>query len=112
MRDLKHIHFFEGLLEQADNELVRAEKADGGIAVGPHGKEGPLRPDKITRKDSEMPFPTAPGVFPQPRPARPGRGFTFRGASSRSVRSKPSVQPAQEGEGVLCKNPCALINIP
>ena len=34
MRDLKHIHFFENLLEQADNELVRAEKADGGIAVG------------------------------------------------------------------------------
>lgn len=34
MRDLKHIHFFEKLLEQADNELVRAEKAEGGVAVG------------------------------------------------------------------------------
>ena len=34
MRDLKHIHFFEGLLEQADNELVRAEKEAGGVAVG------------------------------------------------------------------------------
>lgn len=34
MRDLKHIHLFEELLEQADNALVRAEKADGGVAVG------------------------------------------------------------------------------
>ena len=34
MRDLKHIHFFEGLLEQADNELVRQEKEAGGVAVG------------------------------------------------------------------------------
>ena len=34
MRDLKHIHFYEKLLEQTDNELVRAEKAAGGVAVG------------------------------------------------------------------------------
>ena len=34
MRDLKHIHYFEKLLEQADNELVRAEKQAGGVAVG------------------------------------------------------------------------------
>ena len=34
MRDLKHIHLFEELLEQTDNALVRAEKADGGVAVG------------------------------------------------------------------------------
>ncbi|MBO4368117.1 MAG: 2-hydroxyacyl-CoA dehydratase [Clostridia bacterium] len=34
MRDLKHIHFFENLLEQADNELVREKKAEGGVAVG------------------------------------------------------------------------------
>ena len=34
MRDLKHIHYYEKLLEQTDNELVRAEKAAGGVAVG------------------------------------------------------------------------------
>ena len=34
MRDLKHIHFFENLLEQADNELVREKKAEGGVAAG------------------------------------------------------------------------------
>ena len=34
MRDLKHIHFFERLLEQADNELVRQERDSGGVAVG------------------------------------------------------------------------------
>ncbi len=34
MRDLKHIHFFEQLLEQADNELVRQEREAGGVAVG------------------------------------------------------------------------------
>ena len=34
MKDLKHIHYFESLLEQADNELVRRAKADGGVAVG------------------------------------------------------------------------------
>ncbi|MBR2539315.1 MAG: 2-hydroxyacyl-CoA dehydratase [Mogibacterium sp.] len=34
MRDLRHIHYYEGLLEQTDNELVRKEKAEGGIAAG------------------------------------------------------------------------------
>lgn len=34
MRDLKQIHFFESLLEEANNELVRKEKESGGIAVG------------------------------------------------------------------------------
>ena len=34
MKDLKHIHFFESLLEQADNELVRQEREAGGVAVG------------------------------------------------------------------------------
>ena len=34
MKDLKHIRFYESLLEQADNELVRQAKADGGVAVG------------------------------------------------------------------------------
>ena len=34
MKDLKHIHYYEQLLEQADNELVRQAKADGGVAVG------------------------------------------------------------------------------
>ena len=34
MKDLKHIHFYESLLEQVDNELVRQAKADGGVAVG------------------------------------------------------------------------------
>ena len=34
MRDLKHIHFFESLLEQADNELVRQEREAGGVCVG------------------------------------------------------------------------------
>ena len=34
MKDLRHIRFFEGLLEQADNELVRKAKADGKTCVG------------------------------------------------------------------------------
>ncbi|WP_026393829.1 2-hydroxyacyl-CoA dehydratase family protein [Acetobacterium malicum] len=34
MKDLKHIHYFTALLEDANNELVRAAKKDGGIAVG------------------------------------------------------------------------------
>ena len=34
MKDLKHIHFFEQLLEQANNDLVRQAKAQGGVAVG------------------------------------------------------------------------------
>ena len=34
MRDLKHIHFFEELLERADNELVRQARDAGGVAVG------------------------------------------------------------------------------
>jgi len=34
MKDLKHIHFFEQLLEQADNTLVRQAKAEGRVAVG------------------------------------------------------------------------------
>lgn len=34
MKDLKHIHFFEDLLEQANNSLVRKAKSEGGVAVG------------------------------------------------------------------------------
>ena len=34
MKDLKHIHFFEKLLEQADNTLVRQAKEEGKAAVG------------------------------------------------------------------------------
>ena len=31
MKDLKHLIYFENLLENADNELVEQAKADGGI---------------------------------------------------------------------------------
>lgn len=34
MRDLKHLIFFEELLQNADNELVEQEKKDGGLAIG------------------------------------------------------------------------------
>lgn len=34
MKDLKHIHFFEELLEQANNSLVQQAKAEGKTAVG------------------------------------------------------------------------------
>ena len=34
MKDLKHIRFFEQLLDQANNELVMQAKADGRVAVG------------------------------------------------------------------------------
>ena len=33
MRDLKHLIFFENLLDNADNELVEKAKADGGLAI-------------------------------------------------------------------------------
>ena len=34
MRDLKHMIFFENLLDNADNELVEQAKADGKLAIG------------------------------------------------------------------------------
>ena len=34
MKDLKHIRYYESLLEQANNELVQRAKAEGGVAVG------------------------------------------------------------------------------
>ena len=34
MKDLKHIHFYEQLLEQTGNDLVLKEKEAGGVAVG------------------------------------------------------------------------------
>ena len=34
MKDLKHLIYFESLLENADNELVRQAQADGNLAVG------------------------------------------------------------------------------
>ena len=34
MKDLKHLIFFENLLENADNELVRQAQKEGGIALG------------------------------------------------------------------------------
>lgn len=34
MRDLKHLIYFENLLENADNELLEKAKADGKLAIG------------------------------------------------------------------------------
>ena len=34
MKDLRHIRYFESLLEEANNALVRQAKAEGGAAVG------------------------------------------------------------------------------
>ena len=34
MKDLKHLIYFEDLLENADNELVEKAKAEGGLAIG------------------------------------------------------------------------------
>ena len=34
MKDLKYIHYFEQLLDQANNELVKKAKAEGKVAVG------------------------------------------------------------------------------
>lgn len=34
MKDLKHLLFFETLLDDADNELIKQAKAEGGRAVG------------------------------------------------------------------------------
>lgn len=34
MKDLKHLIYFENLLDNADNELVEQAKAEGGLAVG------------------------------------------------------------------------------
>ena len=34
MKDLKHLIFFENLLENADNELVKQAQAEGDLAVG------------------------------------------------------------------------------
>ncbi|MBR0517054.1 MAG: 2-hydroxyacyl-CoA dehydratase [Firmicutes bacterium] len=34
MKDLKHLIYFENLLENADNELVEQAKAEGGLAIG------------------------------------------------------------------------------
>ena len=34
MRDLKHLIYFENLLENADNELVKQAQADGKLAGG------------------------------------------------------------------------------
>ena len=34
MKDLKHLIYFEGLLENADNALIEKKKKDGGICLG------------------------------------------------------------------------------
>ena len=34
MKDLKHLIYFENLLQQADNELVEQGKKDGKLALG------------------------------------------------------------------------------
>ena len=34
MKDLKHLLFFESLLDDADNELIKKAKAEGGLAIG------------------------------------------------------------------------------
>ena len=34
MKDLKHLIFFENLLDNPDNDLVKQAKADGRLAIG------------------------------------------------------------------------------
>ncbi len=34
MKDLKHLYYFESLLQDANNELVRQAQAEGGLAMG------------------------------------------------------------------------------
>ena len=34
MKDLKHLIYFENLLQEANNELVQKAKADGKYAIG------------------------------------------------------------------------------
>ena len=34
MKDLQHLYYFENLLMEANNELVRQAQAEGGVAVG------------------------------------------------------------------------------
>ena len=34
MRDLKHLIYFESLLENADNDLVKQAQAEGKLAIG------------------------------------------------------------------------------
>ena len=34
MKDLKHLYYFESLLQDANNELVRQAQAQGGLALG------------------------------------------------------------------------------
>ena len=34
MKDLKHLYYFENLLQEANNELVQKAKAEGRIALG------------------------------------------------------------------------------
>ena len=34
MKDLKHLYYFEKLLEDANNDLVRQAKAEGRLALG------------------------------------------------------------------------------
>ena len=34
MKDLKHLYYFENLLQDADNELVREAQAEGRVCVG------------------------------------------------------------------------------
>ena len=34
LRDLKHLIYFENLLDNADNELVEQAKAEGKLAIG------------------------------------------------------------------------------
>ena len=34
MKDLKHLIYFERLLENADNELIEKRKKEGGICLG------------------------------------------------------------------------------
>ena len=34
MRDLKHLIYFENLLQEANNDLVKQAKSDGKLALG------------------------------------------------------------------------------
>ena len=84
MRDLKHLIYFENLLENADNELVKQAQADGGLAIG--------------YTCYHMPEPLL----------NLGNCFSVRLRAPRLTAEEARVERCQQGEMVLARHPQAM----
>ena len=98
MRDLKHLIYFENLLQQANNDLVQAACGDGRLALAWNCSYIPevlLDTDKCFGVRLRAPNCTNPDMATYYRPT--ARVHTPRASSSARSRAATTLSPRSSG---------------